>query len=62
MTESRPIAFVGDHVRVEESDHIDDCLVVTLACPEHDPEVGLTLFEISRVEARELIAGLVALL
>jgi len=62
MTESRPIAFVGDHVRVEKSDHIDDCLVVQIAAPEFDPEVGITLFELSRPEARELIQGLAALL
>lgn len=56
------VAWIGDHVRVEESDAIDGALVVSIAAPEHDPEVGLTVFELSRAEARELIQGLAALL
>lgn len=57
-----PVAFIGDHVRVEESDAIDGALVLSIATPAHDPEVGLTVLEISRAEAREIIQGLAALL
>lgn len=58
----QPAAFVGDHVRVDESDHVDDALVVTIAAPFDDPSIGRLAFEVSRAEARELIQGLVALL
>lgn len=61
--EVRPVAFIGELVRVEESDHSDGVLIVSLAANyDLDPEIGLTIIEISRAEARELIQGLAALL
>lgn len=52
--------YQGELVTVDLSDHIDGALVVTVAAPDEDT-VEL-VFEVSRDEARELIAGLAALL
>jgi hypothetical protein len=53
-------AYETDHVRVEESDAIESALVVTIKSP--DPDTAPLFFECSRIEARELIIALVALL
>jgi hypothetical protein len=55
-----PIEYVGELVRVVHHDGIDDALVVTL--PSNGPDIAPLTFEISPDEARELIAGLAALL
>jgi hypothetical protein len=62
MTERAPIEYVGELVRVQGSDHAElpDALVVHVAAPADD--IAPLTFEISRDEARELIAGLAALL
>ena len=52
--------YRGELVTVDESDAIDGALIVTVAAP--DPDTGELVFEVSRNEARELIAGLAALL
>jgi hypothetical protein len=62
MTERAPVEYVGELVRVQGSDHADmpDALVVWIAAPADD--IAPLTFEIARDEARELIAGLAALL
>lgn len=63
MSDHSPVVeWRGEHIRVEESDAIDGALVISIAAPEHDPEIGITIFEISRAEAREIVQGLTALL
>lgn len=59
-----PIEYVGTRVRVWTSDNADmpDAMVVTILPPELPDDWGAITFEISRTEARELIAGLAALL
>lgn len=49
-----------DGVEVVEADHLDDGLVVTL--PGNSDDIAPLTFELSRDEARDLIAGLAALL
>ena len=51
--------YCGDHVVIQESDHVDNALVVTIAAPFDDPTIGRLSFEISRDEARELAKGLI---
>lgn len=54
--------YIGERVRVEDSDAVDDALVVTVDPPVDDPTIATLRFEISRPEAREIIQGLAAVL
>lgn len=58
----RIVGYIGERVRVEDSDALDDALVVTIDPPVDDPTIARLTFEISRPEARELIQGLAAVL
>ena len=53
--------YMGELVTVQVSDSIDDCLVLILHGASADP-LDSTTVEVGRDEAREIIAGLAALL
>lgn len=64
MTTRAANAYVSDNIRVENGDNPDmpDCLILSIGPNEHDPDVALTVIEITRDEARDIIAGLAAVL
>ena len=55
----RTVGYSGELVSLEISDHLDDTFVLTLPGSDDTAEMSV---EISVAEAREIIAGLAALL
>lgn len=55
----RTACYIGETVRVEISDAIDDCIVITTGTVEDGDR---HILEVTRFEAREIIAGLAAVL